>query len=126
MAYTYFVLDPDHGPTHAEKNLPGNKIQFRSMGLTKNDDPPPFMVVFESTQLASNYDTGSGTSAVGGGGLGDLTFLSTETANGKYHEFEITLLKKYANGNNVQHPDGGYKYTIIMNGQAWDPRIVPK
>lgn len=125
MAYTYFVDDPVVGPTHAEKTANDSKIQFRSMGYKNADPPPPFMLVFDSN-LAGKYDTTKETFAVGGGVIGDTTFISKLTASGKYHEVVVKLIKKDALGNPIVHPEEGYKYTVIMNGKSWDPRVVPK
>ena len=125
MAFTYFVDDPLIGPTHAEKTAKDSKIQFRSMGYKKTDPPPPFMLVFDDN-LIGKYDTSKVTKAIGGGGVGDTTFLSKLTPSGSFHEVIVTLLKKDAAGHSVVHPDEGYKYTVIMNGKAWDPRVVPR
>jgi len=125
MAYTYFVDDPAIGPTHAEKTGDTSLIQLRSMGYRKNDDAPSFIVIFENA-LEGFYDVAASTAAVGGSKLGATTFMSEPIAGGQFQEVKIILKQKTQRGSTVPHPEEGYKYTIVMNGKALDPRVIPR
>jgi len=123
MAFTYFVDDPVIGPTHAEKTGNTSVVKLRSMGYLPTDPAPSFVVIFEEA-LDGAYDAAASTPAVGGGTLGATTFMSQ--ADGDYQQVVIKLKQKTKGGNAVPHPGDGYKYTIVMNGKALDPRVIPR
>jgi hypothetical protein len=119
MSYrVYLVDDPVEGPTHAQKTNKWSKVRIRSMGYKKGDPAPAFTLVFDQA-LDGNFSTGDSTPAEGNVGIGKVTFKSVETANKKYQEVVINL-----SGN--AHPDEGYKYSVTMGANTWDPRMVPR
>jgi hypothetical protein len=116
MAYhIYLVDDPNKGPTHGQKAGGGSVLFFKSMGLGGN--PPPvftlkFQADFDGKWVKSQSDNPTGNSGVAG-----RTWVSQPS--GDYQLVKIKL-------RNVTHPADGYAYDVTMNGNTWDPRVVPK
>ena len=84
------------------------------MGYKKGDPAPAFTLVFDEA-LDRNFSKGDSTPAEGKNGIDKVTFKSVE--KGDYQEVVINL-----SGNS--HPYEGYKYSVTMGANTWDPRMV--
>ena len=118
----YLVNDPVAGPTHAERSRNDSSIHFESMGLKKSDPAPTFDLVFDDS-IKDKYDPNKTTKAVIDDVKRIVTFSSEK--NGEFQRVKIKLIKA-KNNKVVTHPEEGYKYTVVMGGKEWDPRVVPR
>jgi len=102
------MQDPDTlAPTYMKKaTASDNKLRFDCHSAKPPAAAVPFVLVFEHDFAAI--------SATGG-----ITFISNTV--GLKERVEIDLIPK---GQRPPKPEG-YKYTIVMDGRTWDPRIVP-
>ena len=102
------MQDPDTlAPTYQKKaTAADNKIRFVCHSASPPTPAETFVIVFEN-----NFATISKTGAI----------VFTSTATGINQQCEVELIAK-----NLRPPKPeGYKFTVVMNGLTWDPRIVP-
>ena len=94
-------------PTNwARASAPDNKLKFISHAGAAAA-APQFVIEFESS-FAAISSTGS------------TVFVSALV--GWKQEVVVDLIHK----NDRPDKPEGYKYTVIMDGESWDPRIVPQ
>jgi len=117
MAYhIYFVDDPVVGPTHGQKSGKSSELFFKSMGFAASDPAPAFTIVFEPA-FDGKWTKSKSDNPVGSSGVDNRTWVSQKV--GKYQQVKITL-------KSGSHPTQGYKYSVTIGANTWDPRVVPK
>jgi hypothetical protein len=102
------MQDPDTlAPTYRERATAGDdKLRFECHSANPPTPAIAFVIVFEN-DFATISSTGS------------IVFVSS--AVGIKEKIEVQLIPKNLRPSRPQ----GYKYTIVMDGRTWDPRIVP-
>ena len=102
------MQDPDTlMPTYRKRATAPDKIlKFICHAANPPADAISFVLVFENDFAAISVNT-------------DIAFVSAKV--GKRQIVQIDLIPI------AQRPSKpeGYKYTIVMDGRTWDPRVVP-
>jgi hypothetical protein len=102
------MQDPDTlAPTYRRRaTASDNKLRF----ICHSANPPaaaiPFVLVFENDFAAISSTT-------------EIAFVSTTV--GIKEQVTVQLIPKNQRPSRPQ----GYKYTVVMDGRTWDPRVVP-
>ena len=116
--YMYFMKDDaTANPISGEICEDNSILWFKSFGWKKNDPAPAFEIIFEPI-FDNAWNKTQSDKPNGNTGVAGRTWTSDSSGN-----FQRIKLKLKSS---VSHPEEGYKYTVKMGSETWDPRVVPR
>jgi len=127
----YLTLDPvSNMPTVVAETNTNNPIRFNSINYLVEEDPVPFFLQFGPEFNGMFIPGGVATDAVITA-FGVIFASELKTSPGCVRQGGPNVICQQVTINlrpesvDIDHPDDGYKYSVVMGTKVLDPRIVP-
>ena len=123
----FLTLDPSSNlPTVVASTNSNAPIRFKSMNFLDEANPVPFFLQF-GPEFDGKFNEAASTDATKTDFA--VIFSSEHKANcvvthGPNRDCQIITIK-LKSSDDVNNPDDGYKYAVVMGTKELDPRVVP-